>query len=75
VEVQDKIFVYTVGDSNKVARQPVNVIGKSGTNYIVQNGVKPGDRIVFSGLDHLVEGAVIKPEAVKNNPQLTMKTP
>jgi membrane fusion protein (multidrug efflux system) len=39
----------------------------------VKEGVKPGDRIVFNGLDHLVEGTVIKPEAVKN-PQLTMVT-
>lgn len=74
MEVQDKIFVYTVGDSNKVAKQPINIIGKSGTDYIVQDGVKSGDRIVFSGLDHMVEGTVIKPEAVKSNPQLTMKT-
>lgn len=73
VEVQDKIFVYTVGDSNKVSKQPLNIIGKSGTDYIVKEGVKPGDRIVFSGLDRLTDGTVIHPEAVKNNPQLTMK--
>lgn len=73
VEVQDKIFVYAVGDSNKVSKQPVNVIGKSGTDYIVKEGVKPGDKIVFSGLDHLTDGIVIQPKAVKNNPQLTMK--
>jgi membrane fusion protein (multidrug efflux system) len=73
VEVQDKIFVYAVGDSNKVSKQPVNVIGKSGTDYIVKEGVKPGDKIVFSGLDHLTDGIVIRPKAVKNNPQLTMK--
>jgi membrane fusion protein (multidrug efflux system) len=75
MEVQDKIFVYTVGDSNKVAKQPVNVIGKSGTNYIVQDGVKPGDRIVFSGLDHLVEGTIIKPEGVKTPPITMVKNP
>ena len=76
VEVQDKIFVYTVGDSNKVSKQPLSIIGKSGTDYIVQEGVKPGDKIVFSGADHLTDGIIIHPEAVKNNPQLTMtKTP
>jgi len=74
LEVQDKIFVYTVGDSNKVSKQPLNIIGKSGTDYIVKEGVKPGDRIVFSGLDHLTDGIIIHPEAVKNNPQLTMAT-
>jgi len=76
VEVQDKIFVYIVGDSNKVSKQPLNIIGKSGTDYIVKEGVKAGDRIVFSGLDHLTDGIIIHPEAVKNNAELTMaKTP
>ncbi len=75
VEVQDKIFVYTVGDSNKVSKQPLDIIGKSGTNYIVKEGVKPGDRIVFSGLDHLTDGVIIHPEAVKNNAELTMAAP
>jgi len=72
IEVQDKVFVYAVGDSNKVSKQPLNIIGKSGTDYIVKEGVKPGDRIVFSGLDHLTEGTIIRPEKVKNNPQITM---
>ncbi|OLY90617.1 membrane fusion protein, multidrug efflux system [Cnuella takakiae] len=74
IDVQDKIFVYTVVDSNKVAKQPVQVIGKSGSNYIVKDGVKPGDRIVFSGLDRLIEGTVIKPEPIKANAQLSLAT-
>jgi membrane fusion protein (multidrug efflux system) len=74
LDVQDKIFVYTVVDSNKVMRQPVTVKGKSGTHYIIKDGVKAGDKIVFSGLDHLVEGTVIKPEPVKDNSQLSMAT-
>lgn len=72
IEVQDKIYVYAVGDSNKVARQPITITGKSGNDYIVKEGVKAGDRIVFSGLDHLTDGAIIKPETVKQNPQITM---
>ena len=72
IDVQDKVFVYAVGDSNKVNKQALNIIGKSGTDYIVTDGVKPGDRIVFSGLDHLTEGAVIRPENVKSKPAITM---
>ncbi|MCW3108869.1 MAG: efflux transporter periplasmic adaptor subunit [Segetibacter sp.] len=77
VEVQDKIFVYAVGDSNKVTKRALQVTGKSGTHYIVKEGVKPGDRIIITGLDHLVEGAIIKPEIAKNKTELTMitKTP
>jgi membrane fusion protein (multidrug efflux system) len=72
VEVQDKIFVYAVGDSNKVSKQPLQVVGKSGTDYIVKDGVKPGDRIVINGLDNLTEDLVIKPESPKANTQLSM---
>jgi membrane fusion protein (multidrug efflux system) len=73
MEMQDKIFVYTVNDSNKVSKQPITVIGKSGNNYLVQDGVQPGDRIVFNGLDHLQDGAAIQPIAPKKNEQLSMK--
>ena len=72
VEVQDKIYVYAVGDSNKVSRQALNVMGKSGPDYIVKEGVKAGDQIVFTGLDHLTEGMVIRPEKVKTTAQITM---
>ncbi|MBO9703265.1 MAG: efflux RND transporter periplasmic adaptor subunit [Sporocytophaga sp.] len=72
LDVQDKIFVFSVGDSNKVTKQPISVIGKSGSNYIVKDGVKPGDKIVFTGLDHLAEGIIIKPVAVKDIDQISI---
>ncbi len=62
IEVQDKIFVYALADSNKVKKQAISVIGKTGTNYLVKDGVKAGDQIVLSGLDRLQEGAVIAPQ-------------
>ncbi len=61
VEVQDRVFVYAVGDSNKVTKQPISVVGKSGDDYLVKEGVKAGDRIVFNGLDHLQDGVAINP--------------
>ncbi|WP_428330038.1 efflux RND transporter periplasmic adaptor subunit [Mucilaginibacter sp.] len=62
VEMQDKVFVFTVGDSSKVKKQAIDIIGKSGANYLVKSGVKTGDQIVLSGMDHLQEGTVIHPE-------------
>ncbi|TWI96786.1 membrane fusion protein (multidrug efflux system) [Mucilaginibacter frigoritolerans] len=61
VEMQDKVFVFTVADSNKVKKQPIVIVGKSGGNYLVKDGVKVGDQIVLSGFDHLQEGQVIQP--------------
>jgi len=61
VELQDRVFVYAVGDSNRVSRQAITIQGKSRANYLVSEGVKDGDRIVLQGLDHLQEGQVIQP--------------
>jgi membrane fusion protein (multidrug efflux system) len=67
LEMQDKVFVFTVADSNKVKKQPITIIGKSGNNYLVKDGVKAGDQLVLSGFDHLQEGEVIHPEKVADN--------
>jgi membrane fusion protein (multidrug efflux system) len=66
VEMQDKVFVFAVADSNKVKKQAITIIGKTGNNYIVKDGVKAGDEIVLSGLDRLQEGTVIQPKKAGN---------
>jgi membrane fusion protein (multidrug efflux system) len=63
-ELQDKVFVFVVRDSNKVASVPLNIAERKGNYYLVQSGVKAGDRIVYSGLDRLREGAVIQPQPI-----------
>jgi len=70
-EMQDKLFVFTLGDSSKVSTVPIKPAGKSGNYYLVQEGVKAGDRIVFSGLDRLRDGAVIEPQAISLDSLLT----
>ena len=62
VDMQDKVFVFAVGDSDKVKKQAITIVGKTGDNYLVKDGVKPGDQIVLSGVDKLQEGMVIQPQ-------------
>ncbi|MGM8360299.1 efflux RND transporter periplasmic adaptor subunit [Flavobacterium sp. ARAG 55.4] len=62
IEMQDKVFVFTLNKENKVSKMPVSIIGKSGTNYLVSEGVKSGDQIVLSGIDKLQEGQEIQPQ-------------
>ncbi|WP_443937485.1 efflux RND transporter periplasmic adaptor subunit [Pedobacter sp. MW01-1-1] len=64
VEMQDKVFVFTLGDSSKVKKQAISIVGKAGENYLVQSGVNAGDQIVLSGIDKLQEGMVIQPQKV-----------
>ena len=61
-ELQDKIFVFAVGDSNKVTSKPLTIAGTSGNYYLVQGGINPGEKIVYTGLDRLRDGAVIQPQ-------------
>jgi len=61
VDMQDKVFVFTVGDSSKVKKQAITIVGKNGDNYLVKDGVNVGDQIVLSGVDKLQEGEVIQP--------------
>ncbi|WP_269235396.1 efflux RND transporter periplasmic adaptor subunit [Flavobacterium flavigenum] len=62
IEMQDKVFVFTVSKDNKVTKMPITVVGKSGSNYLIKDGVQAGDQIVLSGIDKLQEGQVIQPE-------------
>jgi len=62
VEMQDKIFVFAVGKDNKVNKVAIAIDGKSGTNYLIKDGLKSGDQIVLSGLDKLQDGQLIQPE-------------
>ncbi|WP_134150290.1 efflux RND transporter periplasmic adaptor subunit [Flavobacterium sp. 270] len=71
IEMQDKVFVFTVGKDNKVTKMPITVIGKAGTNYLIKDGVQAGDQIVLSGIDKLQEGQVIQPEKSSKVAQIT----
>lgn len=71
--VQDKIFVFHVSDSNKVASVPIRVSGKTPAYYFVESGVKSGDRIVYSGIGTLQDGMVIVPEAISADSLLKVR--
>jgi len=66
-ELQEKIFVYTLADSNKVRSTAITVSGRSGTSYLVKDGVKSGDKIVFTGISNLRDGMTITPRPVPND--------
>lgn len=61
VEMQDKTFVFAVGKDNKVIKTAIAIDGKAGNDYLIKDGLKPGDQIVLSGLDRLQDGQLIQP--------------
>lgn len=61
-EVQNKKFVYTLGKDNKVVYTEIKVDAQNdGNNYIVTDGLKPGDKYVTNGITKLNDGMEIVP--------------
>lgn len=64
-ELQDKVMVYQVDSRGRVEGRPVTVSGRSGHYYLISSGLKPGDRIVYTGLDRLHDGMMIRPDRLQ----------
>lgn len=61
-QVQDRLFVYVVGDDNKLKYTSITVDPQNdGINYIVTGGLNSGDRIVVKGISALSDGMEITP--------------
>lgn len=63
-EVQDKKFVYVVGEGNKLSAVGISILPQSdGQNFVVTDGLKPGDRVVVEGVgtSAVREGVEINP--------------
>ena len=57
-------FVAEEKDGALVARQrPLKVGEIVGNDYVVREGIKPGEKVIVSGTQFLVDGAPVKPQA------------
>jgi membrane fusion protein (multidrug efflux system) len=64
-EIQGKKFVYIVESTGTVRSSEIKVLETgNGQYFVVQEGVKPGEKIVLEGVASLKEGAPIKPRLV-----------
>lgn len=61
-EIQDKVFVFALGDSNKIISKPIVIAGKTASYYFVESGVQAGEKIVFTGTGNLKDGMAIVPQ-------------
>lgn len=59
--VQDKIFVFLVDSTNAIKRVPVMAGQHFRNNVVINEGLKPGDRILLDGYQKIREGLVITP--------------
>jgi membrane fusion protein (multidrug efflux system) len=64
-ELQGMQSVFTVGDDNKVVARNVVPGDRVGSDQIIEQGLKPGDRVIVEGVLKVRPGAVVNPQPYK----------
>jgi len=63
-ELQGNYQVAVVGSDNKVQIRPVKVGERMGTDWIIAEGLKPGERVVAEGVQKVRGGMAVNPKPV-----------
>jgi membrane fusion protein (multidrug efflux system) len=61
VELQGQYNIYVVGDGDKVQARNVKVGPKIKQFWLITEGLKSGEHVVYEGLQRAKDGAVVKP--------------
>jgi membrane fusion protein (multidrug efflux system) len=61
-ELQGRYEVAVVDSANTVSIRPVTVGERSGSQWIIEGGLKPGERVIVEGLQQIRPNLVVKPE-------------
>jgi membrane fusion protein (multidrug efflux system) len=73
IEMQGIYQVYVLGDSSKVQLQIIQPGPSFEDAYVVEDGLKPDDKIAFGGTSQLRNGTVITPKMVEWQPGMKVK--
>ena len=68
-EVQGSYQVAVVGNDNKVSIRPVKVGERVGTEWIIEEGLKPGEKVVAEGTQRVKAGMTVAPKPFKAMPE------
>ena len=62
-ELQNLYSIAVVGSDNKVSFRNVKVGPREGSLWVIEEGLKPGERVVIEGLQKIRDGMVVAPKA------------
>jgi membrane fusion protein (multidrug efflux system) len=62
IELQGSYQVDVVGEDQKISVRPVKVGDLIGTMWIIQDGLKPGERVIAEGQQTLLPGMIVRPK-------------
>ena len=63
-ELQNLNSLAVVGPDNKVSFRTVTVGPREGSLWVIEEGLKPGERVIVEGLQRVREGATVAPKTV-----------
>jgi len=64
-ELQATYSVGAVTPDNKVEMRPVRTGARVGGLWVIESGLKPGDRVIVEGLQKVRNGSLVVPTAVE----------
>ena len=68
-ELQGSYQVAVVGNDNKVSIRPVKVGERAGTEWIIEEGLKPGEKVIAEGIQRVKAGMTVSPKPLKAMPE------
>lgn len=68
-EVQGKYLVAVVGPDNKVAIKQVKASERYGQLWVIDEGLRAGDKVIAEGIQKVKEGMTVSPKPFKPEPQ------
>jgi membrane fusion protein, multidrug efflux system len=73
IEVQSQYQILVVSPENKALFRPIKVGARVGPNWIITDGLKPGERVVVEGIQKIQMAAAVNPQLVKEGVPVSPK--
>jgi membrane fusion protein (multidrug efflux system) len=68
MEIQGLHNVFVVDSNNTIQTRDIQVGEKVGSSWMITEGLKPGEKVVYEGLQKVKDGAVVKATTAKIEP-------
>jgi membrane fusion protein (multidrug efflux system) len=73
MELQGLHSVFVVDSNNTIQSRDIKVGNKVGSSWMITEGLKPGEKVVYEGLQRVKDGATVKATAAKIEPTVQDK--
>jgi len=66
------LSVFVLADSNKVSTRTVSATAWQGTQWIIENGLRPGDKVIVDGAQKIMPEGTVRPVAYQPEKDTTL---